>query len=143
MNLESSGYITWQAVIPKQQVSANDGGMYNSFYATFYNNKLNMVFNDHIDNSKSNEFGREMDVSKASSMNPVLISMDMEGEYEKINLMDFDKGRDFRMTFNNARKIGSNRFVSYSFKAKKGCCSVGGRSGTSKSEYRVGLIEIQ
>ena len=143
MNLESSGEITWQAVIPKQQVSANDGGMFNSFYATFYNNKLNMVFNDHIDNSKSNEFEKEMDVSKASSMNPVLISMDMEGEYEKINLMDFDKERDFRMTFDNARKIGSNRFVSYSFKAKKGCCSVGGRSGTSKSEYRVGLIEIQ
>lgn len=142
MNLEESGEITWQAVIPKQQVSVNDGGMFNSFYATLYKNKLHLIFNDEIGNAETNEFPNTADITRAAKLNPVLISMDMNGEYEKFSLLQFDKNRDFRMTFKNSRRVGDNRIVAYSFKTKKGCCSLGGRSGTSTSEYRIGKIEI-
>jgi hypothetical protein len=143
MNLEANGEIAWQAVIPKQQVSVNDGGMFNSFYATFYNNKVHFVFNDDMSNADSNEFKNAADVTKAHTLNPVLISMNMDGEYEKFSMLTYDKKRDFRMSFKNCKKASANRLVTYSFKAKKGCCTLGGRSGTSTSEYRVGKIEIQ
>jgi hypothetical protein len=143
MNLDNAGEIVWQAVIPKQQMSVNDNGMFNSFFATFYNNKLHFIFNDHIDNAESTGFGTRTDVGNAAKMNPVLVSMTSEGEYEKYSMLTFDKSRDFRMTFRNAAKIAENKLAFYSYKAKKGCCSAGGRTGTSTSTYRIGKIEIQ
>lgn len=143
MNLDSQGEIIWQAVIPKQQMSVNDNGMFNSFYATFYNNKLHFIFNDHIDNAESTGFGTRTDVGNASKMNAVLVSMTSEGEYEKYSMLTYDKERNFRMTFRNAARITDNKLAFYSYKAQKGCCSFGGRSGTSTSTYRVGKIEIQ
>jgi hypothetical protein len=139
MNIDPTGEILWQAVIPKQQVSTNDYGFYNSFYATVYKEKLYIFMNDHIANAATGEFDKTISPTNRKRTNPVMLTMNAEGEYEKTSLLAAEKKRDYSIAFRNADRVGQNKAIIYAFRPKKGCCS----SRVKKQDYRLGKLTIE
>ncbi len=134
LNLDSLGEVIWQAVVPKQQVSTNDNGFYNSFFSMVYNGNLFIVTNDHIKNIQEGNFETQIGPQFIRRTLPVVIKVTPEGNYEKTALMVYDRKRDFRITFKDAVRISENQAIVYGYKNSRGFFQGG------KSSYKVGRI---
>lgn len=134
LNLDSLGEVIWQAVVPKQQVSTNDNGFYNSFFSMVYNGNLFIVTNDHIKNIQEGNFNTQIGPQFIRRTLPVVIKVTPEGTYEKTALMVYDRKRDFRVTFKDAVRISENQAIVYGYKNSRGFFQGG------KSSYKVGRI---
>ncbi len=134
LNLDSLGEVIWQAVVPKQQSSTNDNGLYNSFFSQVYNNNLYIVTNDHIKNIQEGNFDTPIGPQFARRTLPVVLKVTPEGNYEKTALMVYDRNRDFKVSFKDAARIGNNQAVVYGYKNSRGFFQGG------KSSYKVGRI---
>lgn len=74
MKINSSGDIAWLTKVPKRQISANDGGYYSSYSMMVDGDKINLYYNDHVDNQnedrsgemKSYRFGKNGCITKAT-----------------------------------------------------------------------------
>ncbi len=139
MNVSPEGEIIWQDVIPKKQVSTNDGGAYNSFYATLYNNNLYIFFNDDIDNLTKGNYDKEAAPQSAKYTIPVMVTMNENGTYETAGIIPYDKKRDYIMSFRDADRMGKSKAIVYASHTKKGCCTSRGKA----SEYRIGRMTIE
>ncbi|MFM2286451.1 MAG: hypothetical protein RLZZ543_1948 [Bacteroidota bacterium] len=139
MNVSPEGEIIWQNVIPKKQVSTNDGGAYNSFYATQYNNNLYIFYNEDYTNYKEGKYEYMCNPTMAKSSIPVMVTMTEDGTYETTGIITYDKKRDYIMSFRDADRMGKNKAIVYARHTKKACCSAKAMS----SEYRIGRMTIE
>lgn len=141
MNLDAEGGILWQAVIPKQQESVNDGGRNNSFVATYFKDKLYIFYNDHHLNINPPTFDKAIRPTVSDITMPTAIIMDSEGEYEKEALLSTaELKRDYSVEFRYGRRLAPSRVLIRANKASKGCCS-GAKKGAT--DYRIGTLQIE
>lgn len=81
------GVLSWNFRIPKNQVSTDDKGYYNSFIALYENNKIKILFNDQKANFNNKVTAKTKALKNYPTLPPkgfgVLYSIFADGSYEK------------------------------------------------------------
>lgn len=141
MNIDAAGKILWQSVFPKQQVSTNDNGRLNSFFARSYNNKLYIFFNDDAENVDNQDFKVGIYPQSTKHIMPVVLIVSEDGTYEKFPLMaKSELERDYDVQFRRSVDLSSNRSTVIAYRARKGCCSAAKKGST---DYKVGVVVLE
>lgn len=141
MNIDASGKILWQSVFPKQQVSTNDNGRLNSFFARTYNKKLYILFNDDIENVDAQDFKVQIYPQSTKDIMPVVLVVNEDGTYEKFPLMaKSELARDYDVQFRRSVALSADRSTLIAFRARKGCCSAAKKGAT---DYKVGVVVLE
>jgi hypothetical protein len=140
MSLSPQGEILWQNVVPKKQVSTDDGGANGSYYSTVNNGKLCIFYNENIQNFNSGNYDKTAQTKSASTTIPVMVTFSEDGSYETSGIIEFDKKRPYLMSFRDAFYVTNSKAIVYSVGKPGSCCSLPG-SGSRK--YRVGKLTIE
>ncbi len=136
--IDAAGKINQFVTIPKSQVSTNDGGIYNSFYATQFNDKTYLVYNDDRENATNKDFKNTMySVFKSK---PVVIILSNSGKYEKSVLGDVNGKTEFAIRPRLTDKISDASAIFYAYRLNKGCCCLIGKKNRTS---RFGLLTIK
>ncbi|HTF81674.1 MAG TPA: hypothetical protein VL947_08110, partial [Cytophagales bacterium] len=90
------GAIEWYSIIPKHQVTTDDGGYRNSIYAHNVNGKLHVVFNGSKKIIEENDVSRSMNLSSHKKSAIIDVIIDKNGKY---TLAEIDN------------KVGKNTYV--------------------------------
>jgi hypothetical protein len=124
--INPSGSITWFSHIPKNQVTANDGGYRNSIYAHLINNKLHIVFNGSKEIIEMNDVSKGMTFAKGKCA-IIDVVVDKEGDYKITEINNISGENEYTITPKSMQKISPNEAVLLGYKAfkKKSCFSCG------------------
>lgn len=141
MNIDASGKILWQTVFPKQQVSVNDNGRLNSFFARTYNKKLYILFNDDVENVDNQNFNVPIYTKSTKDIMPAVLIVNEDGTSEKLPLLaKSELTRDYDVQFRRSIILDGSRSSLTAFRAKKGCCSQPSKGST---DYKVGVVVLE
>lgn len=80
VNISPEGEIGWVELVPKRQVSANDGGFFSSYVSMIANDKLYFVFNDHANNLTRREGDKVYYARGRKDVVIVLVEVDKNGK---------------------------------------------------------------
>lgn len=93
LNYDKNGELAWKKVLPKKQVSTNDGGYYSSYFVVQEGNDVHIIYNDRESNYVDTEGMSNAEI-KALSRSTIgaKITLDEYGETTKQKLFEFEEG---------------------------------------------------
>lgn len=99
VNYDKNGEFKWKKVIPKSQVSTNDGGYYSSYFIVMKDNNINIIYNE--------------------GLTAVKVKLQPDGEFSKENILQFTEEKRMRLVPKNCGNIGDGNIFLYA-RGKKG-----------------------
>lgn len=99
VNYNSQGEFMWKKLIRKHQVSRNDGGYYSSYFMVKQEDEINIIYNE--------------------GLTAVKVILDVEGDTEKENIIQFTEEKKMRLVPKNCGDMGDGSLFLYA-RGKKG-----------------------
>jgi hypothetical protein len=93
INYDKQGELEWKKVLPKKQMSVNDGGYYLSYFMVREGNDIHLIYNDSEANYVDTEgmSNSELKAMKRSTIG-AMVTLDENGEVSKQKLFEFEEG---------------------------------------------------
>jgi len=108
--IKPTGEVDWTTIIPKYQVSANEGGLNSSFAACVGKEKVYLIYNDAKENVGQKYAGKIQEINTTDKKVPVVAMIDAEGiYYEKKELQINKKNNEMSIRPKISYKTGSNK----------------------------------
>lgn len=104
VNYDKNGEFRWKKLIPKSQVSTNDGGYYSSYFIVMKDDNINIIYNE--------------------GLTAVKVKLQPDGEFSKENILQFTEEKRMRLVPKNCGNIGDGNIFLYARGRK------GGKLGT-------------
>lgn len=119
-----TGGIEWYCIIPKHQVTRDDGGYRNSIYAHAINDKLHIVFNGSKKIIEENDVSKSMNISSQKKSAIIDVIIDKSGKYQIAEIENKVGKNTYVVLPKFADKIGKNEAVIIGLKNLKNKCLV-------------------
>jgi hypothetical protein len=99
VNYDNTGEFRWKKLIRKHQLSVNDGGYYSSYFVVEQEDNINIIYNE--------------------GLTAVKVNLDIEGEVEKENIIQFTEEKRMKLVPKNCGDMGDGSLFLYA-RGKKG-----------------------
>ena len=126
INIAQDGTIKWLTNIPKYQHTVNDGGAYNSFLFSTFNDKMYFIYNDNAANLDPTKVKTVKDIRTMSNPKKstcVLVELNEGGEFSKKAIFN-SKENKFILMPKFASRVGEHEYIVESISPGFYCCII-------------------
>ena len=83
VNINPDGTIQWVSRVPKKQHTVNDGAAYSSYSVSVMQDKIYLIYNDHVKNISKEDPKKFKQMRKPQKAVTMLVAMDNTGKFER------------------------------------------------------------
>ena len=118
LNINPDGNIGWTSVVPKKQISENDGGVYSSFALMSYGSKLYFIYNDNRKNIDVFDSRKLKYMTNVKQSQAIIAVVDEKGKVTK-NVLINNKDNKTYVVPKKTYQMKKDQMIFYAQKGKK------------------------